>query len=231
MKIRIKLVLSLIILLAMLLPMLAVTVSAANHTPVAGVTVSVSGANSDKLSSGVLTVTAKGSGGIFGLGASAKTATITVTNGSGSTATVSFNWTATKVNELKIDGSAYSGSSGSFSKVMDAGSDFTVTITTAKNSTENKLVMSNFVITAAQESSNVTFKYDSNFGSITVDGSAVENGADVAIPKDGAELKATPNSGVTFIGWTDDAGKIHSTQKTYQLKPMEDMTITAVFAS
>jgi hypothetical protein len=120
-----------------------------SHTPVTGVTVGVSGATDNSMSSGAVTVTAKGSGGILGFGASAKTATITVYNESGSKANISFDWTATSVNQLKIDGSVYSGTPGNFSKVLDAGENFVVTITTAKNSTTNKLVMKNFACVAA----------------------------------------------------------------------------------
>lgn len=214
---------------------LSVLVNAAatgTHTPVADVTVGVSGATDNSMSNGAVTVTAKGSGGVFGIGASAKTATITVTNSSGSTATISFDWTATSVNELKIDGTKYTTASGSFSKVMDNGEGITITITTAKNGTTNKLVMSNFIVVQSKDSSNVTFDFDDSLGSITVGGSAVQNGDVVSISKDGSELVATAKSGVQFVGWIDTANyKIISKEKKFNFQPADDITIKPVFAT
>ena len=202
------------------------------HTPVEGVTVGVSGATDNSMSGGSVTVTAKGSAGIFGFGASAKTATITVYNESGVTATVSFNWTATSVNQLKIDGTTYTGASGSFSKTMDAGESFTATITTAKNSTVNKLVMSDFAVVASKAESDVTFKYDNTLGSVTVGGNAVDNGGVVKISKDGAAVVATPKSGVNFLGWINTAdNKIISKDKSFTLQPADDMTVKAIFVT
>lgn len=213
-------------------PMFAVAMAAASgtHTPVTGVTVSVSGATDNSMSSGAVTVTAKGSGGIFGYGASAKTATVNIYNDSGSKAKLSFSWTATSVNELKIDGTKYTGSSGSFEKVMEAGEKITVTITTAKNSTVNKLVMKSFAIEAVKESSKVTFQYDSSMGSITVAGNAVTAGGQVEITSAGAALVATPASGATFLGWIDaNSHVLLSTAASYTLEPANDMTVQPVF--
>ena len=202
-----------------------------SHNPVTGVTVGVSGATDNSMSNGAVTVTAKGSGGIFGIGASAKTATITIYNETGATSEISFNWTATSVNKLVIDGTTYSGSSGAFSKVMNAGEKFTITITTAKNSTVNKLVMNNFAATTAKAESNVTFDYDGSLGSITVAGAAVADGGVVAVPVSGAAIVATPASGVTFLGWIDMADhQIISKDASTTLKPVGDMTVMPVFA-
>ena len=202
-----------------------------NHTPVTGVTVSVSGASDNSMSSGAVTVTAKGSGGIMGFGASAKTATIKIYNDSENTATLSFDWTASSVNELKIDGTKYSSASGSFSKVMDADESFTITITTAKNSTTNTLVMKNFAIVASKAESNVTFDFDSTLGSVTVAGNAIADGDAVTISKDGAAVVATPASGATFLGWINMADhKIIDKAASYTLQPADDMTVMPVFA-
>ena len=66
-------------------PMFAVVKAASGtYTPVTGVTVGVSGASDNSYKNGELTVSAKGSKGILGYGASAKTATITIYNESGS---------------------------------------------------------------------------------------------------------------------------------------------------
>ena len=200
------------------------------HTPVTGVTVGVSGATDNSMSNGAVTVTAKGSGGIFGFGASTKTATITITNSSESAATIAFNWTATSVNQLIIDGETYSGASGTFSKALAANASFTCTITTAKNSTENKLVMSGFSVTAVAEKSEVTFVYDASLGSVTVAGNAVAANGTEEIGSSGAEIVATPKSGSTFLGWTDADGKILSPAATYAFIPAADMTVNAAFA-
>ena len=209
---------------------IALFADSGSHKPVAGVTVGVSGATDNSMSNGAVTVTAKGSGGIFGFGASAKTATITVYNESGSKAKISFDWTASSVNQLKIDGTVYSGSSGSFEKVMDAGESFVITITTAKNSTTNKLVMNSFVCEAVKESSKVTFQYDSSLGSITVAGAATEDGAQLDISSAGAELKATAANGGAFLGWIDaNTHVILSRNATYTLEPAGDMTVKAIF--
>ena len=210
---------------------IALFADSGSHKPVAGVTVGVSGATDNSMSNGAVTVTAKGSGGIFGFGASAKTATITVYNESGSKAKISFDWTANSVNQLKIDGTVYSGSSGSFEKVMDAGESFVITITTAKNGTTNKLVMKNFTCEAVKESSKVTFQYDSSLGSITVAGAATETGVQLDISSAGAELKATAANGGAFLGWIDaDTHVILSRDATYTLEPAGDMTVKAIFA-
>lgn len=180
-----------------------ISVYAAIYTPVEGVTVNVSGATDNSMSNGAVTVTAKGSGGIFGIGAYAKTATITITNNSGSNATVSFNWTATSVNELKIDGIKYTNASGSFSKQLDADAKITITITTAKNGTTNKLVLNNFKVVKAGQTYTGTFNFDSSLGSVTVDSNAISNGGTASIKTEGTPIIANPKSGVTFLAWID----------------------------
>ena len=215
-------------------PMFVVAMAAASgsHTPVTGVTVGVSGATDNSMSNGAITVTAKGSKGVLGIGASTKTATITVYNESGSKANISFDWTATSVNELKIDGTVYSGNSGKFEKVLEAGASFVITITTAKNSTENKLVMRNFACTPVKESSLVTFQYDSGMGSITVDGNAVEADSSMDIPSAGAVLNAVASNGATFLGWINaETHLLLSKDASFTLEPADDMTVKAVFTT
>ena len=203
-----------------------------SHTVMNGVTANVSSASSESFSGGTLTVTAKGNAGFLGIGASARTTTITITNDTGSEGILSFNWTATNVNSLKIDGASYSGSGG-FTKQLKNGGSFQIVITTAKNGTENKLEMSNFKFQKAVESSKVTFVYDESFGSVTVDGEAVANNTtlDVAFDK-GAALAATAKDGSKFLGWikTDDHSVI-SKDATYKLQVAADTTVQAVFAN
>ena len=206
-------------------------VFAATHTPTTGVTVVVSGATNDSMSNGAVTVNVKGSGGFVGFGASSKTATIEITNSSSATATVSFDWTASSVNELIINGTVYSNTSGSFSKVMNAGESITATITTAENSTMNKLVMSNFSVGAVQAKSEVTFSYESSLGAITVDGNTVDSNSTLEISSSGASLVATEASGAKFLGWIDQDNKIVSSEKNFTLIPADDMNVSAIFVS
>ena len=205
--------------------------SSGTHNPATGVSVVVSGASNNSMSSGAVTVTAKGSAGFLGYGASAKTATITIYNESSETSTVSFDWTATSVNELKIDGTKYTATSGNFGKILDAGASFVITITTAKNSTENKLVMKNFACTVAKTSSKVTFAFDSDLGSMTAAGSNISSGSSLDVNLDGIALNATPVSGAKFLGWINAAtGERLSTAQSYTFIPSDDITIKPIFA-
>ena len=224
------LVLAMGILLTLFFTIFVQAAASGTHEPTTGVTVGVSGATDNSMSNGAVTVTAKGSSGFLGIGASSKTATITVTNSGSSTATVSFDWTATSVNQLVIDGNPYTGTSGSFSKLLDAGASFTITITTAKNGTTNKLVMSNFAWVEAKSSSNVTIEYDSNLGSVTAGGDVASGDTIEVSLADGAVLTATPQSGKTFVGWIDTAdNKVISKTASFTCKPADDITIKAVF--
>lgn len=203
-----------------------------SYIPVTGVNVNVSGATDNSMTDGSITVTSKGSGGFLGLGASAKTTTITIYNESGSRATVSFNWTATSVNELKMDGTKYTGEKGSFSKLIEAGESVVITITTGKNSTVNKLVMEGFDLKEPKESSNVTFICN-ELGSITVGGEAVTSNDNIReIPLEGVEIKAVASSGAKFLGWIDaETHKLISTAATHTLTPPSDMMVEAVFVN
>ena len=206
----------------------AFAAASGTHTPVAGVTVSVSGATDNSMSGGAVTVTAKGSAGVLGFGASAKTATITIYNNSDNTATLSFDWAATSVNQLKIDGEVYSGTNGKFSKALGSGENFVITITTAKNGTTNKLVMSNFSLVAAAAQSTVTLgSFNTSLGTATVGGSSSATGSS----SDGVELIATPKSGINFLGWVNvDTGAILEVTNNIYF-PMENVTVIPAFAS
>ena len=196
------------------------------------INVDVKGATKVSDSSSEITVTAKGSAGIFGALASSKTTTITVTNTSSTAATIAFDWTATNVYSLTIDGSAMSSSNGSVNKVIEAGKSFNIIITTDKNSTENKLVMKNFAWKEASGSAKITIQYDTSMGSITADGNAVANGGTLNISPAGVTLVATAKSGASFYGWVNATnGALLSTAATYQLQLAENTTVRAIFAN
>lgn len=228
-RIKKKLMVALVITLAVLvLPFQAfAAATSGTHTPVDGVTVSISGATDNSMTNGVITVTAKGSGGLWGIGASATTTTITVTNGKTKEAKISFDWAATSVNQLTIDGTVYSGTSSSFSKTMAAGANFTITIVTAKNSTVNTLVMSNFSIEEVQDSSDVTVLFSAGAGnSVSVNGTAVSSGDVVQVPGTGATMTASTTN---FVAWINEADNtVLSKSAEFVLKPTGDMTIKAI---
>lgn len=202
----------------------------ANHSLIEGFSASVSGSSSEKFADGNLTVTAKGSSGFFGIGAKDATATIVISNDSGKTGSLSFNWAKTNVYQLQIDGTSYADDGGSFSKTLNAGETLTVTITTEKNATENKLVMSKFAFKEAAESSNVSFTYDASLGSVSVNGEAVEAGTVKEIQGTGATITATPNAGEEFVAWINaDTNEIVSQEASCEFKPVQDVRLQAVF--
>ena len=199
--------------------------------PAAGISVAVSGETSKSMADGAITVTAKGSKGFWGIGASSKSVTINIYNETSSKGTVSFDWAASSVNQLKIDGTTCTGTSGTFSKALESGTHIEVTINTAKNDTVNTLVLKNFVNDAVKEESSIKFDFESDFGSVTVDGSAINNGDTLTIPMEGADVVATPKNGATFLGWVDlENQEVLSSNKSYTLKPSADMKIMPVFA-
>lgn len=184
-------------------------------------------ANSNTVSGG--TVTIKASGSLFGK----KTNNITITNNSGAKAKISFDYTADKASSFKIAG-ATAATSGSYSAVLEA--DASLSIVLVSNSglsnTTATLKLSNFILTVAAESSNITINYDSTLGSVTAGGTAVESGgvvSDVTLAN-GVALVAAPSSGAEFLGWVDEDGKILSTATSYTLTPSADMTVKAAFA-
>ena len=103
MKEKLFSVIGLILAVLLILPAQAFAATSGSWTPVTGVKVDVSGGGvtDTSHSSGTVTVKAKGSGGVFGIGASAKTATIKITNESGAEATISCAIAKTSVNSLK----------------------------------------------------------------------------------------------------------------------------------
>lgn len=208
-----------------------------NFTPINGIAVNVSSANDTSESSGTVTVTAKGSGGFFGISAKTQTATITITNNTGNNGTLSFDWTASSVHELIIDGEKNGNSSGSFSKALSTGASVTITVTTDKNSTINKLVMRNFAFVESLAAAQITVNYNGSLGGVTANGDPVT--ANTVYPfaaegdKKDVTFVAVPNSGTGFIAWVESAtNKILSTKSTYIVEPTtSELAIKAVFGT
>ncbi len=183
-------------------------------------------ANSNKVSGGTVTITAKG--GLL----SKKTNNITITNETDSTASLSFEYTADKANSFKIAG-ATAPASGSYTAVLEPGASVAITLVSNSgfSNTTATLTMKNFSLVVASTSSNVTFDYDANNGSVTVNGTAVEAGSTQEVSlSEGATLVATAKSGSTFLGWVDaSTGAILSQNATYTITPAADVTVKAVF--
>lgn len=175
------------------------------------------------------TVTIKATGSLF----SKSTNTVTVTNETPNTATLAFDYSASTYNSFTIDGTAAS-ASGGVSKLLESGKSVTLVLTSNSGLSNRTatLTLSNFSLTAAAANSKVTFEFDSALGSITVGGTAVtaENKTQEISLSSGAALVATPNSGVSFLGWIDETGKVLSTAASYTLIPATDMTVEATFA-
>ena len=183
-------------------------------------------AGNGSVSSGTYTATAKGSL------LSKKSSTITIVNDSGNLAQLSFDYSVSSANSFKINGNS-AATSGNYSALLEPGASVPLVIESKNgfSDTTVTLKLSNFNLVEAKAESNVTFDFDSTLGSVTVAGSAVENGATQAISlENGAELVATTNGSV-FLGWVNaEDHSILSTAATYTLKPADDMTVVAAFA-
>ncbi len=173
-------------------------------------------------SGGTVTVSAKG--GLL----SQTTNTITICNESESTAELTFDYSASNYSSF-----SETSASGTKSVLLDAGATCTMSIKgkRALSSNTATLTLSNFSLTAAASSSNVTFDYDSAYGSVTIDGTAVSSGDVVEeVPLTGAALVATAANGGSFSGWVNAAdNSILSTDASYTITPATDMTVKAVF--
>ena len=95
----------------------------------------------------------------------------------------------------------------------------------------SNVTLSGITLTPIVDNPDVTYQYDSSLGSVTLNGATVTSGTTGEMSgESAAALVAIPNSGVTFIGWTDGTGAILSASTSYSLATSEDMTVKAVFA-
>lgn len=197
-----------------------------SHTPVTGISVSVSTNNGKSTmdSAGAITITT--TGGTF----LSKTSTATITNNTGDTATITFKYTPSGTySEFKVAGTKYT-SEGTYSSELAAGATVEVSIkSSAGNSSQ--VVLSNFTAKVKVASSNVTVTYNS-LGVVTADETVVSSGNSVTVDDSGTTFVATPNSGATFLGWVDTSTqKILSTDATYFMESTGDVAMEAVFVN
>ena len=125
---------------------------------------------------------------------------------------------------------------GSYSRTLEAGGSFTITVTTGANSTENKLVLTDIAFTPATQAFTVTVEYPTAKGSVTssVESTSVdaEGTTTMTIPEvtaaDGVTLTATSD---TFLCWVDKDNKLLTKDTTYVVKPSADTTVKALMSS
>lgn len=186
----------------------------------------VSNSNSNTMSNGAITVTAKGTW--FVLGYTAKTTTIKITNESGGEATISCAISKTEVNSLTEDKGELGESS--YSCKLAAGETATLTLKTGNNGTENKVVLSNFQCVAVSAGARATVTYDSAKGSVSLAGGAVASGDSVAATDGQVSAVATPASGYKFVGWVNTGtDELLSSNGSTSLNVPQNMDIQAVF--
>ena len=113
---------------------------------------------------------------------SKKTNTITLTNELGSKANLSFNYSASKYNSFTVAGSS-ANASGTYTATLEAGEGVTIVLVSNSGLSDRTatLTLSNISLTNVADNSNITFDFDSSYGSVTVGGTAVSSGAVVNI--------------------------------------------------
>ena len=185
-------------------------------------------ANSNAVSNGTVTIKAVGS---F---MSKKTNTITITNETDNTATLSFDYSASTYNSFTIAGASAS-ASGTYSGLLDAGASVTLVLKSNSGLSNRTatLTLSNFSLTVASSSSNVTIEFDSNLCSVTADGSTIGTDTELEVSlTDGIDLATTAKSGATFLGWINaEDHSVLSTQTSFTLTPTADISVTPVFVN
>ncbi len=196
-----------------------VLVTSASATVLGGKVLIVDSQGTGKASGDTVTLTVKGSL------LAGKTNTVDVYNNSASTATLRFDYSISN-----HDSFSESGTAGTYSVLLAPDSNITLTFKAGAGKTAT-LVLNNFSLVPAAESSDVVFAFDSSAGSVTVDGASAASGSskNITLSK-GANLVATPVSGAKFLAWVDALdNKVLSTSSSYTLKPASAMTVKAVF--
>lgn len=148
----------------------------------------------------------------------ARSYTITIKNTSGKKLNISF--------DIANSGFASVSPSGSVSQALEAGGTITISVTTPKSTSTCTLTLSNFKTEEVKNTVHVKIIYDDTLGSVT----GVTNGGTVAVDTGtGFTPTATPNSGVTFLGWRDTSTSQYYAPGTV-IKPGTEMTLEAAFA-
>ncbi len=192
-----------------------------NVTVLGGKVLITDSADTASVSGNTVTITVKG--GML----TSKVNTIDIYNNTDKISTLSFDYNASNYESFS-EGS----SSGKYSVLLYPDGNVTLSLKSKTGYQEAKLVLSNISLVEAAEESNVTFNYDSSYGSISVDGEKVSSGSSRVITlSKGATLTATEANGGKFLGWINpETNFVYSTSTTYKITPVNDMTVKAVFA-
>ena len=178
------------------------------------------------IESGVITITAPG---VSLASEILEPNDVTITNNTAKPATVSFDYTAENYKTFSEEQAE-----GTYSTVLEAGESAQLSITGKQAFSKNTAVLklSNFSLVHVADLSAVTFGYDEALGSITVDGAAVADGGTVETTyAAGISMTAVPADGTDFLGWINaETGKILSTELSATYKPIDDISVEAVFA-
>ena len=156
---------------------------------------------------------------------------INIYNKSGKAATLTFDYVAENYRE---DGFSEALADSTYSVLLEPDEYATMSITGKRSMSDNTatLKLSNFELEFAEDASQVTFSYESAFGTVYADGETAADGAvkDVAYAE-GTALEAVPADGYEFLGWVyKDTGRIISRDAAYTLKPTKDISVEAVFS-
>ena len=231
-----------IVLILPILPLHVFAVEHLNTTVLDGkikvYTDGVSGQGSGKNEDGTITVTTtatvKCSGMSYSYTANAHTIWVE-NNTTDETLMVDFDYEATRLGSLTIDGVAKNATpSGNCSKSLAPGEKIEIVITSPATGSSNSgatstINLSNF--TLKDTSSKSVTVVPATGGTIKVNGTAITANKTVSTDyATGVTLVATPASGYAFIGWGDTAGNVLATTATYLHQPLADITISALFA-
>jgi len=231
-KRRIGALLMIVALIATMIPLFPMTVSAAGSLTVSDTGIGLtwtdasnsSGSATWSASGTTITGTATGYSQFFGISKKSITTKLTIQNNYADARTLSFNYTLSGGGSVSgISGNAYSGE-------LAAGGTLVITLTSPSGTSTNTLTITDIKLVG---SGNVTatFAAPAN-GSYTVDGTAVTN--EVSYTKASADssytLTATANSGYTFFGWYNEtAGVYVSYNASCTLTVGSDATVKPVF--
>ena len=154
---------------------------------------------------------------------------VTLTNVTAEELMVSFDYgSLTNLGTLKIDGAAKT-LAGNYAKTLAANGTIVIELTSASNSAETSVLLSNFELKDTSTKAVTVTKTEN--GSVTVNGTAL-SGASVTVNADyatGVKVVATPASGYVFAAWLDSNYKVVSTEATALIQPLQDMVIGAYF--
>lgn len=204
---------------------------AAEYTTISGLTITDTGSNAE-VSTNSLKASVAGSKDSCGNDKEASR-TITLKNSSGSVGTLSFDWevngNASSFTITKSDGSTITATSGTgFSDDLAADASVTITFKAKGSGNTATLSLTSVKLMAAASDSNITFQYDTEYGSVQQGSISVNNGETVSIESH-TEFSAVPANGAKFVAWLDSSNKVLGVNSTLLVEASGDQSIYALF--